>query len=170
LLQKSGTYVYGNTAEELGFEKVEYNVYEENKVLKEKKKYKSYKKTKFRTIVAILFIFSVCLLVMYRYALITELNYKFSEMEKKYNEMRKENSILEVAIENETDLSGIREIAEQKLNMQEPDSSQIVFVNVPKTDYTIVAETYKLDKRSNTRESIFTVLLEKVGRLTKMIY
>jgi len=165
LLQKSKAYVYGSTAE-----KLEYNVYEENEVLKSKKRYKSYKKAKLKTVAAILFIFAVCMLVMYRYALITELNYNFSKLEKKYNELRNENSTLEVAIENETDLSRIRETAEKKLNMQKPDRSQMVFVRIPKTDCTIVADTYKSDKKSNTGDSMFAMLIDKVGKLTKMLY
>lgn len=165
MLQKSKTYVYGNTAK-----KIEYNVYEENRVLKEKKRYKSQRKVRLKAIGVILLLFVACMTVMYRYALITELNYSYSKMEEQYNELRRKNSILEVDIEKQTDLSKIREIAEERLNMQKPDRSQMVFVRVPKTDYTIVAEPYKSIDRTKTDKNMFAILLDKVSKFAKMLY
>ena len=163
MIQTGGNYVYGTAAE-----KLEYNVYEENKVLKAKKKARSDGKTKLKVVCVILFMFSCCLVLMYRYALITELNYSVNKLDKVYNELRNDNSRLRMAIDNANDLENIRKVAEERLGMQKPDRYQIVYINVPKSDFTLVADTYKntLDNDGN----MLAVLRERVGRLIRLLY
>jgi len=138
LAQKRNNYVYGTAAE-----KIEYDVYEHNEVLKEKKKYRANRLIKVKMVVGILLLFSLGLIVMYRYALIAEINSKISSKEKQYEELKNENSRLKVAIENETNLSKITQVAQNELGMQKPDKYQIVYIEVPKTSFTVTSEQYK---------------------------
>lgn len=164
MIQTGKNYVYGTAAE-----KLEYNVYEENKVLKAKKQAKSNNKIKLKAVCFVLVIFASCLVLMYRYALITELNYNISKLEKEYNEIRNQNSRLKLAIEKDMDLNKVREIAEKRLGMQKPDRYQMVYINVPKNDCTKVAESYKHSK-DKANNNMFAVLLDKVGKFTRLLY
>lgn len=162
MIQVERNYVNGTAAK-----KLEYDVYEENKVLKAKKKAKSDNKAKLKTTGYVMIIFALGFVLMYRYALITEVNYNLNRLERQYTEIRNENSRLKVAIETETDLAKVKELAQQRLGMQEPDMFQIVYVNIPKSDYTAVAESYhNMDKSS---KSMFAMLLNKVGKFARLL-
>lgn len=163
MIQKSGDYVHGTSAE-----KLEYNIYEENRVLKSKKVSRSYLKAKVKAVILILVLFAACFAVVVRYAQITEINYDINKAVKTYNSIRNENARLLVEIKKETDLTKIKEIAETRLEMQKPDKYQIVYVNVPKGDYTIVAENY--DQSSKTNDNFFAVLFDKVNKLISLLY
>lgn len=132
MVQKDYEYVQGSLARQL-----EYDVYEENQVLKAKKQYKSNRKIKLRMVMAILAVLSAGLAVMCRYAIITKVSYDINQKQKLYDEIRNENSMLRVEIETGTDLAEIRETAENRLGMQMPDKSQIIYIKVPRNDYTV---------------------------------
>jgi Cell division protein FtsL. len=142
---KSGQYVQGSTAE-----KISYDVYEENKVLKSKKKQKSYAMMKFKAVCCLLAVFAMGSLVMYRYATITKLNYSLTKQTKVYNDILKENSILSVEIEQATDLQKVRSVAENTLGMQKPDKRQINYVSISKGNYTKVSSVYANEKYTNS--------------------
>jgi cell division protein FtsL len=163
LIQKGKSYIYGATAE-----KLEYDVYEENKVLKAKKTEKTQNKVKLKMVFNILIVFVLIFSVMYRYALITELNYKINKTNISYNEIKNENSRLKVDVEKQMDLQKIKEIAEKKLGMQKPDKYQIEYVNVPKSDYTRVADAAKID--SGVKSNLFLGILNKVEEFTHLLY
>lgn len=136
MIEKDNYYVEGSAARE-----IKYDVYEENKVLKKKKQYRDNRAAKFRLIMSLIVVFAAGLIVMYRFAVITQLNYNIARSERAYNDLVGENSRLRVEIENNTDLAKIKEVAEQKLGMSEPDKSQMVTIRVPKNDYTVVLNT-----------------------------
>jgi len=142
---KSGQYVQGTAAERLA-----YDVYEENTVLKTKKKQKSYAKVKFKAVCCLLAIFAVGTFTMYRYATITKLNYSLAKQTKVYNDLVKDNSILNVQIEQAMDLQKIRSVAENTLGMQKPEKYQTKYVSVAKDNYTKVSAAYANEAGSNT--------------------
>jgi len=165
LLQKNKAYIDGSTAI-----KIDYDVYQENPVLKRKKKYKTNLKIKANAVLLVLAFFAVCMLITYRYALITEMNYNYSALEARYNKIRNENSVLQVAIEKETNLSRIKELAEERLNMQTPDKFQVVYLRVPKKDVTVLAENYTPEKATGNHNSVFAALVDKVGKIAAVFY
>jgi len=170
LIQTEGNYISGTSAKKLKYnEKFKYDVYEENKLLKAKKKARSYIKTKLKIVCFVLAVFSCCFTMIYRYALITDLSYTINKLEKYHNELMNENSRIKIDLERKTDLNRIKEIAQSKLNMQEPDRYQIVYISIPKDDFTIVAETYKNNKE-RTGSGMLALLIEKVGRLARLLY
>lgn len=143
MIQRDYEYIQGSTVRQL-----EYDVYQENEVLKAKKIYRTNKKVKFKMVLAILSLLFVALTVMYRFAVITQLGYTISQRETAYNELRNQNSLLRVKIESQTDLAAIKEAAETELGMQMPDKSQIVYIRVPRKDYTLVMNKTAADENS----------------------
>jgi len=161
LIQKKYDYVQGSTAKQ-----IQYDVYEENTVLKAKKRYKNNKKIKFKLVISIITVLIAALTVMYRFAAITQLSYAINSSENKYNELRNENSLLRVHIETETDLTDIKEIAETRLGMQIPDKSQIVYIKVPREDYTLVMNTQ--NEADGNLGNIINVIISKAEGLIKL--
>jgi cell division protein FtsL len=159
-------YIYGTAAK-----KIEYDVYEENKVLKRKKQAKSNYKVQVKTVLCVVAIFAASLVLMYRYAVITDLNYRINDTYKKYNDLRNENSRLSVEIGKDMSLSKVKEVAENRLGMQKPNKYQIVHVRVPKKDVTIVAENYKdyKDVTANTGGAL-AMVFDKVKKYTQLLY
>lgn len=133
MIQEDYDYIQGSAARQL-----EYDVYENNTVLRAKKRYRNNRKVKFRLVMSILAVLTAGLVVMYRFAAITKISYSIDQKQNQYAELKNENSLLKVQIETETSLTDIKETAELKLNMQTPDKSQIVYIKVPRNDYTVV--------------------------------
>lgn len=158
MIQKDYGYVQGSTARQL-----QYDVYEENTVLKAKKRYKNNRKVKFKLVVSIILVLLAGLTVMYRFAAITQLSYDINKSEKIYNELRNENSMLKVQVETKTDLTEIKEIAETRLGMQKPDKSQVVYIKVPRDDYTVVMKT-----QDEAGGNILNVFINKVVALVRL--
>ncbi len=171
MIQKDYEYIQGSTARQLHptaevARQPRYDVYEENTVLKEKRRYKSNRKVKFRLVLSILLVFFAGLTVMYRFALITQLSYDVSRKEQLYNALRNENSILRVQVETNTDLALIKEIAETELGMQKPDKSQIVYIKVPRNDYTVVLNTP--EKAGGEDDNIFKTFTKRIAGLIRL--
>lgn len=162
MIDTEKNYVQGNLAH-----KLEYDVYEENQVLRAKKKQKNNNRAKSKLIFGIFVVFCFVFLIIYRYALITELSYNLDKSIRTYNEIKNENSILKVDIEKDTDLSKIRQVAEEKLGMHKPDKFQVIKVNVPKSDYSIVSSKYE---NSGINANLFGTITDKLGKLTHLIY
>jgi cell division protein FtsL len=160
LIQKNYEYVHGSAAKQL-----EYDVYEENKVLKAKRRYKNNRKIKLKMVAAIIAVLAAGLVVMCRYAIITKLNYDVNRLQKNYEKIRNENSLLKVQIESKTDLNEVKEAAETRLGMQMPDKSQIIYIKVPRNDYTVVMNQ---QTQAENGESLAGALVEKVSGLIKL--
>jgi len=130
-------YVYGSVAENIKNDI--YDPYEENAVLKSKKKARSNAKLKSKIVFNIFIIFGMCAIIMFRYAQISQLNYDSNKLSKQHVTIQNENKRISIEIEKAMSLKNIREVAENNLNMHKPDKSQIVYVNVPREDLTILA-------------------------------
>jgi len=135
LLAEKEKYYYGTAAP-----KIDYDVYENNKVLKAKKRQKKNNKVKLKAVFCILIFFLSFSQIIYMYAQITEMDYKLNKDNKELNEHKNENVRLRLEIQKNLDLNRIREIAQTRLDMQKPDKHQIIYVNVPKTDFTEIPE------------------------------
>lgn len=159
---KTGNYVYGTAAE-----KIQYDIYQENTVLKAKQKRRSYHVVKAKAVLAVMIVFALGATTMYRYAIITQLNYDISKSNKGYNELKKENTRLRVEIDKGMDLQKIQETAVNRLGMQKPDKYQTVHINVPKSDYTKVSQEYAKEKQV---ENTLQAVLDKLEKLTRLLY
>jgi cell division protein FtsL len=126
----SAVYEYGSTAP-----KIKYDEYQDNTFLKNKRKKISYRKIKTKMFLLTLMVFACGMMIMYRYAMITDMNYQIDAARSKYNRMENDNIFVRMKIQNELDLSKLREVAENRLGMHEPRGDQMVMVNVPREDY-----------------------------------
>jgi len=160
LIQKDYDYVQGSTAKQL-----QYDVYEENTVLKAKKRYKNNRRIKFKLVLSTLAVLIAGLTVMYRFAAITQISYSINQRENLYNELRNENSLLKVEIETKTDLTAIKEFAVAN-GMQVPDKSQLVYIQVPRNDYTLVMNTQ--NDAVGDSDNAFVVFINKVAGLIRL--
>lgn len=127
---KQQNYVYGTAAK-----KLDYDIYEQNEVLKNRRKEKEGNKQKLKILCHVGICCVLALVMMYRYCLLTEMNYNVSKKYTEYQELKNRNIALKVSIEKEADLLKIKEIAEDKLDMQAVKKDQIVYVKVPTNDY-----------------------------------
>jgi len=73
------------------------------------------------------------------------MNTQMGALKAEYDELRDENRKLNVEIETGIDLDRVKEIAEVQLNMHAPDQNQLVLVNVPKSDYSVVMDYDYID-------------------------
>ncbi len=163
----NGRYIYGSAAEKLPFRENDdpYDIYEINTVLKEKKSEKALAKNRLKIVVCILAVFAACWFIMYRYAMITELNYALSEAGKQYNMLLDSNARLKVDIEKQLDLQKIREIAEKDYGMHKPDIYQTFYVRIDKNDHVLVSKEYR-DKTLNEPElMVFRSIANKIAGL-----
>lgn len=162
MIQTDHEYINGSTAR-----KLEYNVYEENEVLKAKKQYKNNRKAKARFVISVLVVLVAGLVVMYRFALITQMNYNIYKNEKLYYDIRNENMLMRAQVEKDTDLAGIKEIAETRLAMQKPDKSQVVYIKVPRNDYTVVMNVQ--EKVEQLDGNTFSLLIDKIAGFINLL-
>lgn len=163
MIKTDKNYIQGTAAR-----KLEYDVYEENKVLSNKKKQRVNNKLKVKVVFAFMVAFALSGFVMYRYALITDLNYKINTQMNALTEIKNENTRLKVKIERELDLQKIQQFAEENLGMQKPDKSQCTFVKVPRNDFTTASNSN--EGRAKKSDNIFEALLSKVDKLTEFLY
>jgi len=158
-------YIHGATAR-----KFSSNIHEKEKndILKTKKKKKNNINIKIKIIIGILVIFVMFIIAMYRYTLITELNYNLVNLNSQYEKIKNQNSIYRIKIEQETDLPRIKEIAEQKLNMQKPNKHQIIYVNIQKKDFTKVSNNNISEEVAN--KNLFVGAYEKMTNFINLFY
>lgn len=158
-MARNNSYIYGSVAPKLP-QQVEGPI-EQQRVVKKKATRPIPQKThipKTRLVFSIVFIVSVCFVILYRFCVITDLNTKMGNLNARYNELRNENRMLNVDIETSIDLDRVKEIAETKLSMHTPDQYQLVLVNVPKSNYSIVLDYDYIDgtaQKASLMENIF---------------
>ncbi|MDD4495017.1 MAG: cell division protein FtsL [Eubacteriales bacterium] len=149
---------------------IKYDIYSENNYLKQKKKSRSYVKTKLRLVAAVILMFAIGCTVMYRYALVMDINSTIRVLENKYEQLEDENSQLKIDIEEQTDLNEIKRIAQEELGMRSPTSNQIIYVKVEGKDRTLLSGAYSDQKYDSPGNSMFAALLDNVKRLVKLLY
>lgn len=129
---------------------------------KQKPKTKRELKSHVKAVMYILVIFSVLFAISYRNSLINE---SFSRKEKLQSELsttEKENEQLQVSIENNLNLSNVEKIAKERLGMQKLDSTQKVYVNLPKKDYVEPAvEEVVIENEQNWFKKLIDTFLGK---------
>ncbi len=160
--QTDSGYIYGTSPK-----KLKYDVYETNPVLKARKANKIKKKAKARLVLYTVVFFILAFILIYRYTMLTDVNYRIIKLEKTYENIRVANMHAQVEIGKATDLEKIREIAEGRLGMQKPDRAQIVYVNVPKEDVTSVSDVYK--SKNTGGNGFFAVVFDKIVKFFGLI-
>ncbi len=161
----ASNYIDGTSARVL-----DYDVYDNNQYLKQKKTYRKNSKLKFKLTVSVILLFIIGFSVIYRYVLVLDLNNKVSALQKQYERIEDENSQIKIDIEKKTDLDEVKRIAQDELGMKSPTSNQIVYVKVDGRDRTLLSDAYSGQIKDSSGSSMFAVLLENVKRLTSLLY
>lgn len=157
-------YIDGSSARQ-----IQYDVYSENVVLKQKLKSRRNIKVKLKVIASVLLIFAIGFSVMYRYAQVVDINNKLGSMELEYENLREANAKIRIRLEQETDLNVIKTLAEENLGMRVPAESQTVYIKVAGKDMTMVSDAYKNLTDETSGEGMFAVLMDKVREFTGLI-
>lgn len=74
-------------------------------------------------------IFAMFMTLIYRYNLINAKNMENLKIEKEYNKIKAEVSLAQIELERRISLSTIEAYAKQKLGMQKPTKSQIIYID-----------------------------------------
>ena len=82
-------------------------------------------------LVGFVIIFGIC----YRNSEIDESFAKVQDLKKEVSEVEKQNTQLEISIENGLNLNNLEQEAKEQLGMQKLNSRQTIYVTLPKTDY-----------------------------------
>lgn len=166
MIQAEKNYINGT-----GARKIEYDVYKQNRILKAKTKARAYGRIKAKVILFIMVAFAIFALMMYRYALITDMNYKMNIAYREYEKIKNENIKLKVELDKGMNLERIRKAAENELGMITPEKHQIVRLNVMKNDYTVVAADISANKEELTADnSMFVFLKRKLESIAQWLY
>ncbi len=138
--QSYNFYEYGSAAR-----KREYEYVEETK--KEEKNTKLYNKVSAKkrtsTIFTILCVFSMTMIIVYRFGVINEKNLYVQEL--KDNIVTTESAIAtaKINVEQNTDLNKIETYAKQQLGMQKPDKNQIIYIDSSDTNTSVKLQENK---------------------------
>lgn len=148
----SNTYAYasyGNTA-------YDYKKYDNFKERNEKnrenirQKNKSVFIRKLKLIGTVALMLCAGMLIVGRYVLVMNMNSQCTELKKSISENQKKNEELNITLMQFDDIKQIEKIATTELNMIQPDSSNIVHINIKQADKTSrVASDNKAQKQDD---------------------
>lgn len=156
MMDKRQFYVHGTAVR-----KFDDDIYKENELLRRKMEEKQHNKEKKKIMLHVFFCCALALVMMYRYCLLTEMNYNMSKQCKEYESVKNSNIALRVSIEKEENLSNIKEQARSRLGMQLVNKNQIVYVKVPMNDFVKYVENEEEEK------GIVKIVTHKIQNLKK---
>lgn len=122
-------------------------------------------KPKARAVIYVLVGFAILFAISYRQSLITENFNKREALKKQLSVLQKENTQLQINIQNSLNLSNIEKSATSMLGMKKLDDSQKVYVNLPKKDYVEPASEQVIVKSEN--ENFIQKILNQLTSLIK---
>lgn len=94
------------------------------------------RKIKMGLLVKVLLVFALGLLVVFRYASITEMGYKVSNAKSQYQDLTADNERLMAQIESSMNLDELTNLAKERFDMQRPQTYQMVVLNIKPADQT----------------------------------
>jgi len=95
----------------------------------------------FKTGFAIVVIFAFSLTLLFSFASTTAKREEMNNLISDLKQLTETNSNLQSELQKNIDLDEIAKVASTKLGMQKPASHQIVYINVPKQNYTVQYDT-----------------------------
>ena len=136
---------------------------QEQRVVKQKPKKK--KKQKFRWGLAVfsIFIFSLSMVLVMRYAKVAELEREILLAKAQYEQLESSNIARKVKLKQNIDIENVEKIATEKLGMVKPSKSQIIHIKVPVEDETRYNEAAR--KRYLTQD-----IAEGIGKIVAYLH
>ena len=127
---------------------------------KEKDKAKEIKKKQRKAIKYLVIGFMVLFAISYRNSEIDENFAKIENLKEKLFEVKKQNTQLEVSIENGLNLNNLEQEAREQLGMQKLNQKQMIYITLPKTDYIEpAAEEVIMEEQENGMKGIINKVL-----------
>ncbi|MDR0287525.1 MAG: cell division protein FtsL [Clostridiales bacterium] len=120
-----------------------------SKVIEELRTKRRNKKIKSGILVKVVILFIIGVIVLFRYASITELGYKVNSANTQYTTLINENERLKVEIAKSINLEDIKKIAEERLDMHRPGSYQVIHISVSPIDEINIEDSNQLRKVDN---------------------
>jgi len=93
---------------------------------------------RFKAMLGILVFFALGIFILLRYSMINEEKRNIYKLKAELNEITRANNQIQVELNRKVDLGEVEKQAIQKLGMQYPDKNQMIYVQIPKTDFTEV--------------------------------
>lgn len=129
---------------------------------KPKTKAKRKMKSQAKVVLYIGVVFAVLFAISYRNSLINEDFSKIKSLKNDLAAIQKENGQLQVSIENSLNLQNVEQSAKELLGMQKLNSTQAVYINLPKQDYVEpAAEEIKKEEDVAWYQKIINLVLGK---------
>jgi len=122
------------------------------------KKIKAQPKSKLSLVLSVVALFTMAIVISYRYNLISEKNLEVQRLKMDQVVANSELATTEVAIERIIDKDTVESYAKQQLGMQKPEKSQIVYIN----------SNYETKVEQVSEKNIFEKGLEKLKNLIGM--
>ena len=108
-------------------------------------------------IVGFAILFGIC----YRNSQIDENFAKVQDLKQEVADIQKQNTQLEISIENGLNLSNLEQEAKEKLGMQKLNSKQTIYVTLPKKDYIEPAtEEVIIEEKENGIKGIIKTVID----------
>ncbi|MDD3393874.1 MAG: hypothetical protein EOM28_07655 [Clostridia bacterium] len=167
LYRGSSYYTYGNVAYDIQPENTPYYTEEEeqkSRIAQEKAQKAENRESritafKFIAIIVILFAGSIAFMGMHVKAANETIELRKEKTQ--LSDLKSSNAILEAELTEQLDLDYIKEQATTRLGMAEPQSYQVVYIDVPKQSYTIQYAADTTEEKKDTGFLKFTNWLKK---------
>ncbi|MBM6828278.1 septum formation initiator family protein [Anaerotignum lactatifermentans] len=162
-------YTYGNVAHEL---EPDYRPYYEEEERKERQKEAQRQEAAerrenrahaWKVCFVVLILFVGCIAFMGMHVMVANVEVQVRQQKSDLTDLKAQNAILEAELAEQVDLEYIKQEAINRLGMSEPQSYQIVYIDVPKQSYTIqyASDTAEAETEGNSVLSFFRNLLTK---------
>lgn len=122
---------------------------------------------KARIVLMTMVAFALAFLIVHRFSVISDMNYQLGKLTTRYDTLRESNRMLKVDIESAISLDVVREAAATRFGMHEPGQSQLISVNVPKTGYSVVADSGYIGETENLNEDFLTRAVSFLSMLVR---
>lgn len=133
---------------------------EKFKLIKNTNKNSISKTNKATLVMATLIIFTMFMVITYRYNVISEKNLEVQQLKEDLVVAKSELATSEIALEQVMDVNYVESYAKQQLGMQKPEKSQLIYVNMESTD--------TVSKVS--QNNMFSELSQKVKNMIEKVF
>lgn len=149
-------YTYGNVAHEL---EPDYRPYYEDEERQQRRKEAQRQEAAerrenrvhaWKVCFVVLILFAGCIAFMGMHVMVANVEVQVRQQKSDLTDLKAQNAILEAELAEQVDLDYIKQEAISRLGMTEPQSYQIVYIDVPKQSYTI---QYASDTAETEEES-----------------
>lgn len=137
------------------------NTKQDNRRVGKVKIQKNTKTNPVKTLAYIFSIFSLTMVLTYRFSIINEKNLEAQKLKNQLSSADSSLASAQIEVEQSTDLNKIEAYAKQQLGMQKPDKNQIIYVDTS-TNMVVSGEAEK--------KSTFDNIIEKIKDIIENIF